>query len=99
MALDAITLVSIAAILIMLYALWQVIRLKRRIPGGVVGRSWRILFALVLLFAVGYIAMPLVGELSLDALRLVVAVVFLFGAVYVVITIGLIRRIIQELSD
>jgi len=54
---------------------------------------------LVLLFAVGYIAMPLVGELSLDALRLVVAVVFLFGAVYVVITIGLIGRIIRELSD
>ena len=46
MPVDAITVVSLAAIVVMLYALWQVIRLKRQIPGGVVGRSWRILFAL-----------------------------------------------------
>lgn len=99
MQIDTILLVSVAAILVMLYALWQVIRLKREVPGGVVGRTWNVLIALVVLFAVGYVAMPLLGELSAELLRLAVSLIFLFGAVYVVITIRLIHRVIRVLSE
>jgi len=99
MNVDATLVASAAAILVMLYALWRVISLRREIPGGVVGRTWNILIALVVLFAVGYVAMPLLGELSAEVLRLAVSLIFLFGAIYVVITIGLIHKIIRVLSE
>lgn len=91
--------ITVMAVIIMLYALWRVIALKQHIHGGVVGRRWKVLASLVLLFAVGYIAIPFMGKLPPETLRIVVAVIFLFGAVYVVVTISLIRRIIQALSE
>ena len=99
MPVDTTLIVSIAAMVVMLYALWQVISLRGQVPGGVVGRTWNILTALVALFAVGYVAMPFLGELSPEILRLAVAGIFLFGAIYVVVTIRLIHRVIQVLAE
>ena len=91
--------VTVLAVITMLYAFWQVFALKQHIRGGMVGRRWKILASLVLLFAVGYIAMPFMGKLPPETLQVVVAVIFLFGAVYVVVTISLIKRIILALSE
>ncbi|TDY00554.1 hypothetical protein [Thiohalophilus thiocyanatoxydans] len=91
--------ITILAVITMLYALWQVFALKEHIQGGMVGRRWRILAALVVLFALGYIAMPFMGQLPVNTLHSVVAVIFLFGAIYVVVTISLIKRIILALSE
>lgn len=91
--------ITILAVVIMLYALWQVFALKQHIQGGMVGRRWKILASLVVLFALGYIGMPFMGELPPETLNIVVAVIFLFGAVYVVVTISLIKRIILALSE
>ncbi|HEN47367.1 MAG TPA: hypothetical protein ENI75_03270 [Mizugakiibacter sp.] len=99
MDINATLIISIAASFIMLYALFRVIRLKKEVPGGIVGHTWNLLLGLVVLFAVGYVAMPFLGELSQEVLRLVVALIFLFGAIYVVLTIRLIHRVIQILSD
>ena len=97
---DNVTLpITAIAVLIMFYALWRVFALKQHIKGGVVGRRWKILATLVLLFAVGYLAMPFMGKLPPESLRIIVSVIFLFGAVYVVVTISLIRRIIIALSE
>jgi len=97
MKLDITMVVSLAAILVMLYALWRVISLKSQLPDGMVGRNWNVLLLLVVLFAVCYVAMPFLGQLSAEVLRLVVGLVFLFGAIYVVITITLIHRIIEAM--
>lgn len=91
--------ITILAVLAILFAVWQVFALRTHIPGGMVGKSWKFLASLVLLFAVGYIAMPFLGNLSPDKLQMLVAVIFLFGAIYVVITISLIKRIIVALSE
>lgn len=91
--------VSILAVIVMLYALVLAIKLKKHLSGGLVGRNWKFLIALVSIFAAGYIAMPFLGELSREVLQLVVGVIFLFGAIYVVITITLIRRIVEALSE
>lgn len=85
-------------ILVMLYCLGVAIFLKRKIPGGVVGKSWTQLIFMVAFFAMGYIAIPFLGELSQETLRFSVALIFLFGAVYVAVTIRLIYRIIEELT-
>lgn len=87
------------AVVTMLYALWQVFALKKHIPGGVVGKSWKSLAILVALFAVGYLAMPFMGRLPPDELYLIVGIIFLFGAIYVVMTISLIKRIILTLTE
>ncbi len=91
--------VFFAAIAAMLYCLWLVVSLRRSVPGGVVGSKWNQLTALVALFAVGYLAMPFFRQLPVATLQLIVALVFLFGAVYVMITIRLIHAIIRELAD
>jgi hypothetical protein len=91
--------VSVLAILAILYSLWLVLSLKRSVPGGVVGRQWNILVVLVAMFAAGYLAIPWFGRLPLDTLRLIVALIFLFGAVYVIITIRLIHKVIRALAE
>ena len=99
MAVEAITIIIALAIIVMLYCLWLVLTLKSKVPGGVIGRSWRTLTMLVLLFACGYAALPFFGDLPEATMRIVVALIFLFGAFYVAITIRLIYRIIEELSS
>ena len=85
-------------ILVMLYCLWSAIKLKARLPGGVVGKKWRHMIAMIAFFALGYIAIPLLGQLSDSTMRMAVSLIFLFGAVYVAITVQLIYRVIEELS-
>lgn len=98
MAVEAVTIIIALAIIVMLYCLWLVLTLKAKVPGGVVGSSWRTLTMLVLLFACGYAALPFFAELPEATMRMVVALIFLFGAFYVAITIRLIYKIIEELS-
>ncbi len=83
----------------MLFCLYLVLSLRRQFAGGVVGRYWKYLTALVVLFTLGYLALPFFSLLPESALRLTVALVFLFGALYVFLTIKLINSIIKALSS
>ncbi|MBI3562992.1 MAG: hypothetical protein HY080_14875 [Gammaproteobacteria bacterium] len=89
---------SIAAIVVMLYCLGLVMSLKRAVPGGMIGKQWSILQFLVVLFTLGYFATPFAALLPEALLRLIVAFIFFFGAVYVVVTVKLIHRVIKVLS-
>ena len=61
---DQISIVIMAlAILVMLYSVWLAISLRAKVPGGVVGRSWRILMVLVGFFGIGYVVIPFLGDL------------------------------------
>lgn len=97
--LDFAQLISFAAILVMAYCLWLVISLKSNIPGGIIGKRWNSLVGLVVVFAVGYLSTPFFGAIPEHVLRLIVGVIFLFGALYVMVTVKLIYRVIQELTD
>jgi len=88
---------DIAAVTVMLYSLWSVISQKKNIPGGKIGAKWNILTGLVVFFSLGYLAMPFFSEISPDVLRLIISAVFFFGAIYVLITIKLLRSIIKVL--
>lgn len=98
MQVDLSLVISVLAILVMFYCLWLVLALGKGIPGGVVGTTWRRLRSLVVLFAAGFLVTPFFGLLPTDLMKLIVSVIFLFGAVYVVITVRLIHRIIEELA-
>lgn len=90
--------IDAAGIAIMIFCLVDILMLRSKVPGGMVGKSWKMLTALVALFAVGFLATPFFGALPADAIRMFVAVIFLFGAIYVLITVRLLYRIIEELT-
>lgn len=92
------TIITGFGILVMLYCLWSAIKLKAKVPGGVVGQKWRHMTGMIAFFALGYIAIPLLGELSEATMRMAVSLIFLFGSIYVAITVRLIYRVIEELS-
>jgi len=91
--------ISMLAILVILYGLFLVIKLKADIPGGVIGKRWNLLILLVCMFTAGFLFGPFFGKLPVETLRLLVSLIFFFGAVYVVITIRMIYNIIQELMN
>lgn len=93
------TVLNFTAILFMFYCLYLVLSLKSSIPGGMVGKRWNFLTMLVVLFTIGYLATPFFDQLPDDILRLVVSCIFLFGAIYVVVTVRLIFNIIRELTE
>jgi hypothetical protein len=97
--LDISLIISFAAILVMIFCLIQVYSLKAKIPGGVIGKRWNFLVMLVVLFSVGYLATPFFGTLPAELMRLIAALIFFFGAIYVLITVKLIYQIIQELTE
>lgn len=90
---------SFAAILVMVYCLWLVLSLKPNIPGGIIGRSWNYLMYLVIIFSIGYLTAPFFAVIPENLLRLIVGGIFFFGALYVVVTVKLIYRVIQELTE
>ncbi len=89
---------SILAIIVMLYALFRVISLNKRIPGGVVGSTWKFLTFLIALFTIGYLTTPFFPLLPEFAKNLVVGVIFLAGAIFVLIVINLFYKVISELG-
>ena len=95
---DSTFFINVAGIAIMLYGLTQILSLRKQVPGGMVGRYWQTLTVLVAMFTLGYLATPFFASLPPDSIRMIVALVFLFGAIYVTLTIRLLYRIIEELS-
>ncbi|TNC95729.1 MAG: hypothetical protein FD121_1354 [Gallionellaceae bacterium] len=94
---NLISAINISAIAVMLICMYFVFALRSKIPGGVVGKQWRLLTVLVTLFTLGYFVTPFFTLLPTNIINLIVALIFLFGAVYVLITVRLIYRIIEEL--
>ena len=95
---NAFLVLSIAAIVVMLYALYRVVTLRKKIPGGVVKKTWDFLAVLIVLFAVGYLSTPFFPMLPQAVKDLVVGVIFFFGAIFVVIVINLFYKVVSELG-
>jgi hypothetical protein len=93
-----ILLISLAAILVVFYALFRAAALNRKIPGGLVKDSWRLLYYLIGLLAVGYLTLPLFPRLPESSKDLIVAVMYLAGAIFVVKVINLIYKITKEVG-
>jgi len=88
------------AILVMGTNVVLAIRLRRAIVGGEVGEKWGALTVLIGFFFVGYLLSPLAlyYELPSPYLNLLVFAVFLFGAVFVWVVIGIIRDTLSFLK-
>lgn len=86
-------LLAALSILIMGGNVLLAIRLRRSIIGGEVGQKWGLLTFLVAFFFLGYLFSPLAiyFQLPVRYLNLIVFAVFLFGALFVWVVIGIIR--------
>jgi len=98
MNLEPSTFISLAAIVVMAVCLIQVLRLGKSVPGGIVGRAWKQLPSLVIAFTLGFLLTPFFPLLPQQIVNPLVALIFLFGAIYVWITVRLIHRVISELA-
>lgn len=96
---NVILFINLAAIAVMLACFYLVFTLRSKIPGGVVGKQWRFLTMLVSLFTLAYFSTPFFPMIPVHVISLMVALIFFFGAVYVLITVRLIYRIIEELTS
>ena len=99
MQVDTVLVLGIASIAIMFYCLWLTLSLKKRVPGGIIGSRWNLLTALVILFSAGYLTVPFFHKLPPEFINLIVGFIFLFGAIYVLITIRLIFSVITALTE
>ena len=68
------------------------------IPGGMVSKVWNNIVALVSFFFLLYLTFPFFILLSQQTKDIIVAFVFLFGAMYVLINIRLVYRIIMVMK-
>lgn len=89
---------SVASILVMLYALYSSFTLKSKIPGGKVKSTWEVLSSLIVVFAIGYLSTPFFRMLPQEVKDILVGVIFLAGAIFVVIVIKLFYKIIEDLG-
>ena len=89
---------SITSILVMLYALYSSITLKNKIPGGKVKSTWEVLSSLIVVFTLGYLSTPFFRLLPQEVKDILVGVIFLAGAIFVVIVIKLFYKIIEDLG-
>ncbi len=92
------TIISGLAIIVMFIALWKAVDYKGSVPGGVVGKTWNIITALVAFFFIGYLTTPFFVLLNQAAKDLIVAFIFFFGAIYVLISLRLVHRIITVMK-
>ena len=99
MQIDTAFFINAIGIAIMIYGLVDVLLLRSKIPGGQVGKAWKALTLLIGLFTVGYLVSPFFSTLPADSIRIIVSLIFLFGAVYVILTVRLLYSIIAELAS
>ncbi|HAK58996.1 MAG TPA: hypothetical protein DCO77_01265 [Nitrospiraceae bacterium] len=95
---DLFTVISGFAIVIMFIALWQAIDYRSSVPGGVVGKTWKLITRLIGLFFFGYLATPFYALLTQEVKDLIVACIFFFGAIYVLLTVRLVHKIITVMK-
>jgi hypothetical protein len=93
-----IVVIWLSAILVIFFAFFRAFTLKKKIPGGLVKQSWKLLYYLIGLLGVGYLTMPLFPSLPDTSRDLIVGIISLAGAIFIVKVINLFYRIIKEVG-
>ena len=93
-----ILLIWLSAIFVIFYAFYRALSLTKKIPGGLVKQSWKLLYYLIGLLGVGYLTMPLFPRLPETSRDFIVGVISLAGAIFIVKVINLFYKIIQDVG-
>ena len=93
-----ILLIWLSAIVVISFAFFRALTLTKKIPGGLVKQSWKLLYYLIGLLGVGYLTMPLFSRLPETSKDFIVVVVSLAGAVFILKVINLFYKVIKEVG-
>ena len=93
-----ILLIWLSSIFTIFYAFYRALTLTKKIPGGLVRQSWKMLYYLIGLLGVGYLSMPLFPRLPETSRDFIVGVISLAGAIFIVKVINLFFKIIKEVG-
>lgn len=99
MKIDLVTAVGLAAVFLMLVNLFFTVSMRSRVRDKSLGEGWNYMTVLVLMFTAAYFVLPFIGSLSVESLRIIVSMIFLFGALYVMLTLRMIHGMIRQLSS
>lgn len=90
------------AIVMIFVALVLVLRLRRFAKGGYVGQAVNVLLVFILFFLVAYLVTPFLLSIPPEYGFILMGVVFLFGALFVVLVLrlidSLVRKVFEELD-
>ena len=92
------TLVALS-LLTMLFAVYQVFRLRKIATGGKVGRVVKLLGLFIGLFLLGYGVAPWLPELPPEISYLLTSGVFFMGAIFVVIVLRVIENLVTQVFE
>lgn len=84
------------AIVTMVIGLSMVVGLRKAAPGGTIGRAVNWIFLLIIFFVLGYLLTPFMPRMAMEVNLLFTALIFFFGAVFVVVVLWLIRSLIDK---
>jgi methyl-accepting chemotaxis protein len=92
---------SVGGVIVFLYSLTIIKKIKNLFPKSEIIKKWRILQALIFIFLLGYLVNIIALFLELDVLIIyMTSIVYLFGAIFVLLIINLTyktyRTIIME---
>jgi hypothetical protein len=93
-----ILLIWLSAIFVIFFAFYKALTLTKKIPGGLVRQSWKLLYYLIGLLAVGYLTIPLFPRLPETSRDFIVGVISLAGAIFIVKVINLFFKIIKDVG-
>ena len=93
-----ILLIWLSAIVAIFYAFYRALSLTKKIPGGLVKQSWKLLYYLICQLVVGYLIMPLFPGLPETSRDFIVGVISLAGAIFIVRVINIFFKIIKDIG-
>lgn len=91
--------VTVLASSLMAFCFFMVLELRKQFKKTVISKQWSQLSAMIGLFLLAYVFLAFFPTLPEEVMFLAVALVFLFGAVYVLMTIHLIRKIVDSCKN
>lgn len=87
-----------ASICTLIYAFLRAVSLNKRIPGGIVKKTWQLLYYLIGLLVAGYLATLLFPSLPDSSRKVIIGIILLVVAVFIVKVINLLYKIIVDLG-
>lgn len=86
------------SIIVIFYAFFRALALRRKIPGGTASRAWKFLYYLIGLLATGYLTMPLFERLPEESKEFIFVTVSLAAAIFIVRVINLFYKVMKEVG-
>ena len=93
-----INLIWLLSIIVIFYAFFRAMTLRKKIPGGIASQAWKFLYYLIGLLVVGYLTMPLFSRLPEESREFIFVVVSLAAAIFIVKVINLFYKVIKEVG-